>query len=133
MNPFFGPPESYPSISFSDVLGMSRVQAIATFRNKYVFVGESGTAIHDAFVSPVTGTMMDGVESHAHFLDGILQDKMLKNLESSWLFLIVTVLVFLTTSIYFFLPKYLSPLFAIVSCIVVIYVTRWGYDVGRTV
>lgn len=76
---------------------------------------------------------MDGVESHAHFLDGILQDKMLKNLESSWLFLIVTVLVFVTTSVYFLLPKYLSPLFAIVSCIVVIYVTRWGYDVGRTV
>ena len=77
--------------------------------------------------------MMDGVESHAHFLDGILQDKMLKNLESSWLFLIVTVLVFVTTSIYFFLPKYLSPLFAIVSCIAVIYVTRWTYDVTRTV
>ncbi len=38
MNPFFGPPESYPSISFADVLGLSRVQAIATFRNKYVFV-----------------------------------------------------------------------------------------------
>lgn len=133
MNPFFGPPGSYPSISFADVLNMSRVQAIATFRNKYVLVGESGTAIHDAFVSPVTGTMMDGVESHAHFLDGILQEKMLKNLDSSWLFLIVTILVFLTTSIYFFVPKYLSPLFAIISCIAVIYVTRWGYDVGRTV
>ena len=33
--------------------------------------------------SPVTGTSMDGVESHAHYLDGILQSKMLSNLGST--------------------------------------------------
>lgn len=48
---------------------MSRVDLIKNFAGKYVFIGESGTAIHDSIVSPVTGTQIDGVESHAHFLD----------------------------------------------------------------
>jgi len=70
LQPFFGGPRgAYPEVSFIDVLDMSRVELISNFAGKYVFVGESGTHIKDALVSPVTNTMMDGVEFHAHFLD----------------------------------------------------------------
>jgi CHASE2 domain-containing sensor protein len=52
---------------------------MTTFGGKYVFIGEAGSFIHDAQISPVTGTMMDGVESHAHFLDGLLQKRFLQS------------------------------------------------------
>jgi hypothetical protein len=58
MNPFFGNPNTYPSISFSDVLGMSKVDLVRNFADKYVFIGENGTLIHDEVVSPVSDTMM---------------------------------------------------------------------------
>jgi CHASE2 domain-containing sensor protein len=133
LNPFFGPPGTYPRVSLIDVLSMSRVQLIQNFRDRYVFIGESGTAIHDAFVSPVTGTMMDGVESHAHFLDGLLQGKMLSRQDDSIFFLSIAILVLLTTSLYFFLPRLLSPIFAIVSVLLIIYVSRVLYDHSRIV
>ncbi len=62
---------------------MSRVELMANFAGKYILIGESGTLIHDSLVSPVTGTLMDGVELHAHFLDGLLQNKMLVRLDSN--------------------------------------------------
>lgn len=58
LNPYFGNPGTYPSISFSDVLSMSKRDLVATFAGKYVFIGENGTLIHDEVVSPVSGTMM---------------------------------------------------------------------------
>lgn len=82
LQPYFGPTNSYPSVSMSDVFDMSTRDLIATFHDKYVLVGESGTFINDKKVSPVTGTLMDGVEMHAHFLDGLLQNKMLAKLDS---------------------------------------------------
>lgn len=48
-------------------------ELIQNFSGKYVFIGESGTLIHDAHTSPVSGTQMDGVETHAHLLDGLIQ------------------------------------------------------------
>jgi CHASE2 domain-containing sensor protein len=68
---------------------MSRVELIANFSGKYILIGESGTLIHDSIISPVTGTLMDGVELHAHFLDGLLQNKMLSQLSSDISFAVV--------------------------------------------
>lgn len=59
LNSYFGPPGSYQRISLKDILEMSRVDLIASFRGKYVLIGESGTAIHDSTISPVTGEGMD--------------------------------------------------------------------------
>jgi CHASE2 domain-containing sensor protein len=100
---------------------MSDVNLIQSFNRKYIFIGESGTAIHDTFESPVTGENMDGVEGHAHFLDGILQKKLLKEAPSSIFFLYI-LLTIVTTSLYFFLPKFLTPFLMIASMIGVI----WG-------
>ncbi len=69
LNPYVGPPHSYPTASLSQVLQMTRVELINRYSGKYIFIGESGTLIHDSIVSPVTGTQMDGVETHAQFLD----------------------------------------------------------------
>jgi CHASE2 domain-containing sensor protein len=55
LQPYFGSPQaSYRQISFVDVLGMSFVDMMANFRDKYVLIGESGTHINDAKISPVT-------------------------------------------------------------------------------
>lgn len=55
--------------SFVQALQMSKRDLVATFAGKYVFIGESGTLIHDQIISPQSGTMMAGVETHAHLLD----------------------------------------------------------------
>ena len=114
LNPLLGAPHSYPSISFVDVLSMSRVELIANFAGKYILIGESGTLIHDSLISPVTGTLMDGVELHAHFLDGLLQNKMLSPLTSNISFAIIILLTLISVSLYFVIPSSLSPILAIV-------------------
>ena len=114
LNPFFGPPGSYPAVSLIDVLSMSRTEFITNFSGKYVLIGESGTLIHDSFVSPVTGTQIDGVETHAHFLDGLLQNKMLTRIDSTMMFAALILLTLICVLLYFLLPNYLSPIVAIV-------------------
>jgi CHASE2 domain-containing sensor protein len=99
---------------------MSNVNLIQTFNGKYVFIGESGTAFHDLFESPVTGENMDGVEGHAHFLDGILQEKLLKTSSSSIYFLYIF-LTIVSSILYFFLPKYITPFLMIFAMIGVIW------------
>lgn len=111
---------------------MSRIDMIATFGGKYILIGESGTLIHDSLMSPVTGTLMNGVETHAHFLDGLLQKKILTPAGDGIIFLIAIFLTILTSLIYFYIPKYLSPIFAIVITLLTIYVVRYAYDIYRT-
>ncbi len=131
LNTYFGTPNSYPAISLTDVLAMTKLDFIKNFAGKYVFVGESGTAIHDAIISPVSGTNMDGVETHAHFLDGLLQNKMLSSLDDNWMMASVVVLTFLSIILYFILPKYLSPIFAIMMLAMILYAARYTYDANR--
>ncbi len=132
LNPFFGRPYSYPTISFSDVLGMSRVELIANFAGKYILIGESGTLIHDSIISPVTGTQMDGVELHAHFLDGLLQNKMLSTLDIRYLWTSIVVLTLIAITLYLLLPSYLSPILAIAMMCAILWLSRYLYDVERT-
>lgn len=62
---------------------MSKVDLVKNLGGKYVIIGESGTQIHDTVTSPVSGKLIDGVETHAHFLDGILQDRYLHSFDIS--------------------------------------------------
>jgi len=131
LNPYFWITRwAYNIYSLKDVLEMSDVNLIQSFNRKYIFIGESGTAIHDTFESPVTGENMVGVEGHAHFLDGILQKKLLKEAPSSIFFLYI-LLTIVTTSLYFFLPKFLTPFLMIASMIGVIWGWRYSYDQHR--
>ena len=76
---------------------------------------------------------MDGVESHAHFLDGIIQNKMLHMADAGMMFIFYIVLALISTLVYFFIPKYLSPIFAIIISIVLLWLSRYLYGVQRIV
>ena len=119
--------------SFSDVLSMSRVELIHHFANKYVFIGESGTLIHDSLISPVTGTRMDGVETHAHFLDALLQNKILTEVSPAYLWIAIVILTILSIFCYYFLPSYISPLFALVILFCLLWTSRYLYDTKRVI
>ena len=57
---------------------------------------------------------MDGVEMHAHLLDGLIQNKMLARINPDiQMGLLIFISVF-SVALYFLLPKYLSPIFALV-------------------
>lgn len=101
------------------------------FSDKYVFVGEYGTLIHDKFTSPVTDTQMAGVEGHAQFFDALMQDKLLSPF--AYNFLVIVILSIITVLIYYFVPKVLSPIIAIVIMGIILYISRWAYDAGRVV
>jgi class 3 adenylate cyclase len=134
LNPYFWPPKSYKSISLIDVMNMTdSAELEKLFLWKYIFIGESGTLIHDSLTSPVTGTLMDGVESHAHFLDGILQDKMLDRISDSTLWIVTIFLLILTVFLYFYLPTLFSLIFAIVSLVATLWASRYIYDSHRLV
>jgi class 3 adenylate cyclase/CHASE2 domain-containing sensor protein len=133
LNPYFGGPNSYPRISLGNILERGVGKYRWLLEGKYVIIGESGTAIHDSFTSPVSWTVMDGVESHAHFLDGIIQNKMLKPVGEGALFITFIVLTLVSTLVYFFIPKYLSPIFAIVISIFILWLSRYLYGVQRIV
>lgn len=114
LSPFFGgdiPGKTrnlYKSYTLSEVLSIPVIQK--SLAGKYVFVGESGTMIHDSFLSPVSGKIMDGVESHAHFLDGILQKRYLHSwsITDTYFFLGIVGFILLMVSIYLLCPNYLS-------------------------
>jgi class 3 adenylate cyclase/CHASE2 domain-containing sensor protein len=127
--PFFGKPGSYPSISLSSVPSMSKVDLISNFAGKYVFIWESGWFIHDAFVSPVDGELMDGVESHAHFLDGILQWRSLSwysLLDGIFIFAVI-LLIFLMVTIYIVSVKYISAIIAFAIIAWIVWMSRYAY------
>ena len=132
LTPFFWKADIYPSISLSDVLSMSKVDLISNFAGKYVFVGESGWLIHDAHVSPVTGDIMDGVEFHAHFLDGILQNRYMKayNITNGIFIIVLFFLVLISVTIYYlFSSRYVSIGIAIGITLWIIWMSRYAYFV----
>lgn len=98
---FFKPPEGYESYSLSDILH-DRVPK-EKIAGKAILVGEYGSLIHDAFLSPVDPVnQMPGVEFHANLLDGLLQDRALakQNMESFSL-CIIAILILLSAMLYF--------------------------------
>lgn len=76
---------------------------------------------------------MDGVELHAHFLDGLLQDKMLTKVATNYIMIISIILTILTVLCYFFLPRALSLIFAGATMITTLWLSRYIYDVHRLV
>lgn len=79
----------------------------------------------------MTTTLIDGVETHAHFLDGLLQNKMLTRVSDQTMAIVTLVLALSTILLYFFLPKYLSPILAIVVLIVILWISRYLYGSER--
>ena len=72
---------------------------------------------------------MDGVESHAHILDGYLQNRIPREADP---ILYYTILVFVSLGavvLYLFLPKYVSPLLALFLMLATIWLGRYLYGV----
>jgi adenylate cyclase len=56
---------------------------------------------------------------------------MLSLLDPNWMMAIVAILTLLSVILYFTVSKYLSPLFAITILAMVLYATRYTYDIHR--
>ncbi len=127
--PFFGQSKNtYTTFSLGELLKIQPL--IRELAWKYVFIWESGTNVHDAHNSPVTGAMMDGVEFHAHMLDGFLQKRFLIEMSmNEWMFYIIGILLLSLISIiaYLFLPKFISPIVALITLVFLIFLSRYLY------
>ena len=99
------------------------------FSGKYVFIGEGGSILHDQYISPVTGKMMDGVDSHAHLFDGILQGRYLTEftLGNTWYFMGISILTFFAIVFTLWLPKYISPFVTLILISIFIAISRYIY------
>jgi class 3 adenylate cyclase/CHASE2 domain-containing sensor protein len=131
LNPYFWPWGSYSTVSFIDSLEMWKTSAINTFKWKYVFIWESGTAIHDSVVSPVNKNLMSWVELHAHYLDGLLYDKMLNKIEENTFFIVLISLTILLSILYYSFPSLFAVFLAISFTLWTISITRYYYDINR--
>ncbi len=127
---YMGPPHSYLRISLVDFL-KNPEKYKNEIKNAYVLVGESGTIIHDIIQSPVNRQSMPGVESHAHFLDAILQDKFLVLANQEMMFLSYVILSLIFVIIYIFVPNLFSPFIFILSSFATIWIARYLYDQER--
>ncbi len=138
LSPFFwwdsrgNPPRPYLTYSLAEVLTLP--SNIKKLSGKYVFIWESGTLIHDSFKSPVTWRLIDGVESHAHFLDGILQKRFLKswsfnspNFNSLTILITVISLIIFVVALYLLLPKFVSIFASFCITIWMIWFWRFMY------
>jgi adenylate cyclase len=121
---FFRPPEGYESYSLSDILHDRIPKEKIT--GKAILVGEYGKLIHDAFLSPVDPVnQMPGVEFHANFLDGLIQNQMLeKQNMMSFLVCIFGILFFLSVILYFPLTFVSAILFCLYE-ILLLFVGRY--------
>lgn len=107
---FFGPPNSFQSVSFVDAFEGKFIDRKTgkeiNMNNKIVLIGEMGTGIHDEQYVPISfGKAMPGVEIHANTIQTILNQRFLTE-QSSEQKIIMTLLtiaialgLFLTLSI----------------------------------
>jgi adenylate cyclase len=80
---FRGPPGTFRSLSFSDVLNGAAPPSI--FKNRIVVVGPSAPALHDVHATPTArDELMSGVELQANAIWTVLNDYPLKS-APSWL------------------------------------------------
>lgn len=118
----------YPNISLEKLVNPNNAWAFTSILSgAYVLVGESGQLLHDTFISPVTAEPLPWVYSHAMFLDGILQNKMLSEMPTWQFYTILSLTIILAVVVFFFLPKYISPVVAIVLMILLIFLSRYSY------
>ncbi len=138
LQPYFSESEAskqekpYRSYSMKKILENPKEYA-DQFRDAYVIIWETGTLLHDTILSPVTGNYIPWMYAHAFLLDGILQDKLLSKLNESTVFFLSTIITILSVIIYFYLPKYFAPVFAIFAFLFTIFIARYSYDVWRVV
>lgn len=123
----------YKAISMIDILREDEAVFRDIIKDSYIFVGENGSMLHDNFISPVTNNKLPGVYSHTFFLDGILQNKLLEKMDEKLTYALSIAVTIISVLVYFFIPKYLAPIFAIFSLIFTIFLARYSYDNWRVI
>ncbi|MFW2374689.1 MAG: CHASE2 domain-containing protein [Gammaproteobacteria bacterium] len=105
MIPFVGPPGSFQTISYKNVLN-DEVLA-GTLKDKIVLVGVTAAGLGDALPTPVSGLAqpMPGIEINANIIQAIQFETLIHQIPSVWLYLLVCVLVFVPV----YLFSYLTP------------------------
>ncbi len=127
LNPFFGKPGSYTGMSLLQVAMASESDLIAAFSGKVVLVGESGTLIHDEVTSPVSDTKMDGVEIHAHMLDGLLQHRIPHEFNLRFTIALTIGIILVMAFLFLEMPAILTPFTVFIGFYLTIFVGRWLY------
>lgn len=117
------------------ILGLKNYKPLLkkTFEGKIVLIGEDGSVLHDTVNSPYAGIDMPGVELHANMLDGIIQNKLLREFSGILYYVFIGILTILSILGYYLLPKFISPLLAGILFVAVIFFGRYMYDVQRIV
>lgn len=90
--PFVGPPGSFTTTSFSDVL--NGTAPASRLQGKTVLVGATAPDLHDAHLVPTShGTLMPGVEIHANAIQAIWEGRNLRVQDSAAILFILAVLL----------------------------------------
>lgn len=127
LQPFFWKQDSYPFLSLSVILEAKKIDLVKNFSGKYVFIGDTSKANHDVVISPVSNNPMAGVETHAHMLDGLLQNRIPVATSPETLYLVIVILAFLMVGIYFFIPNTFAPIVAGIVFLFTIWIGRFLY------
>jgi CHASE2 domain-containing sensor protein/signal transduction histidine kinase len=102
--PFIGPPGSYQTVSFVDVLRGSVPERF--FEGKYVLIGATATGLNDSFPTAVSGAGqgMSGVEIIATVMQSLMDGTEITPLSRQWGMLLSVVAVLMTLSVVLLLP-----------------------------
>ncbi|MDD2250607.1 MAG: adenylate/guanylate cyclase domain-containing protein [Candidatus Cloacimonetes bacterium] len=126
---FRGPSGTYPSVSYASVLDDSTffmpgyqgaelnelydIIESGILKDKIVLVGATIDELHDKFPTPYGGEWTPGVEIQANFIDMVLTDSYLKEL-NLWLYLLVEIILLIGL---WFLFKLIKPQFSAIALI----------------
>jgi adenylate cyclase len=132
---FFGPPESYPSISFVDALGNKFVDrqtgAPIDLGGKIVLIGEMGTGLHDEqYVPTSSGKPMAGVEIHANELQTILSGRFLTEQSPVGAWEVSTAILVAFLGLFLFLGIMVSLALLALGCALYSVATWVGFSYG---
>ncbi|MFO7659474.1 MAG: adenylate/guanylate cyclase domain-containing protein [Candidatus Cloacimonadaceae bacterium] len=126
---YFGPANTFPHFSFSNVLDDSTMLMAGidldqyyellereVFKDKIVLIGATISELHDEFHTPFSSRMTAGVEIHANFLEMVSSGRYLYNV-NFWLFCLVELLIAI---IMYFLLSWLKPNLSLLIVIILI-------------
>src|SRR5690606_18233341 len=102
--PFVGPPGSFETVSYVDVLRGSVPDSL--FAGKYVLIGATATGLNDSFPTAVSGSGqgMSGVEIIATVMQSLMDGSEIAPLSRQWSMLLSVVAVLITLSAVLLLP-----------------------------
>ncbi|MBI5421918.1 CHASE2 domain-containing protein [Candidatus Peregrinibacteria bacterium] len=132
---FFGPPNSFSSISFVDVLEnrfIDRQSGLPLdLGGKMVLIGEMGTGLHDEQYVPTSqGRPMPGVEIHANALQTLLTGQFLVDQSPVGIWGVSMAVLVLALGLFLFLGIVSSVAILVVGCLIYTIVSWIAFEYG---